>query len=150
GSLFERSHPSEFGLENAREVIEKASGGSRLENAVMLIRPCWGVVMVAVESLQKDAVVSGLVRELKDSVKGQFAGTRPDIICVKFVDITQQQLLEIAEQDNTEQPTSLKLATNYLLKRSDWSTIHTLAYLTPGHGFASRRIRGEIATDSVQ
>lgn len=149
GSPFETINPSNILREDVRQWVAQAVD-MQIENAVMLFRPSSGVMMIAVESQQKDTVIRGLIRQLKDSVKQQFSGTRPGVVCVKFLDVTQRGLLEVAEKDKTEQPSALGLASNYLLNREDWTPIHTIAYLTPGHPMASRVVRGEVVTSSIQ
>jgi hypothetical protein len=121
-----------------------------VRNVVMLMRPNHGAVVVTVESTQKDAVMKSLVRELKRSVKGQLTGKRPAVIAVKFSDITQAQLMEIAEQDMSGQPSALQIATSQLLDREDWRNVHTIAYLTPGHLSSSRAVYGGKITSSAQ
>jgi len=149
GSPFERVDPANIGREDVRQYVEQAVGRP-LGHVVMLFRPRSGLVMVAVESLQKDEVVKGLVQQLKDAVKRQFSGTRPGVVCVKFIDVTQRDLLELVEQDRSDQPSTLKLATSYLLNRPDWTPVHTLAYFTPGHSVTSQVVNGPVLTRSVQ
>lgn len=150
GSPFQTMPPSSIERERARQYIE-ATVGFPIGNAVTLFSPRHaGVVMVAVESRKNNAVVKGLVQQLKESVKKQLSGTRPAVVCVKFLDITQADLLDIVEQDKSDEPSALKLATSYLLGREDWATVHTLAYLTPVNPTASRRFDGQTVTRSVQ
>ena len=149
GSGFETTSPADIGQEEARQSVERAVG-LPIKHAVTLFAPRSGLVMIAVVSRQSDAMMGGLVRQLKDSVKRQFSGKRPGVVCVKFLDVTQPELLEIVEQDRSEQPSALKLATSYLLGRDDWAPIHTLAYLTPGYWTASRVIDGQIVTHSIR
>lgn len=149
GSPFETTEPEALEREVVRQYIEREVG-LPIGHVMMLFRPSHGAIVIAVESLQKDAVMPGLIRQLKQSVKRQFTGTRPAVICVKFLDITEQELLEIGEQDRSEQPTGLQIATNHLLNRDDWRHIHTLAYFTPGHLTMSRAVDGQSMTRSVQ
>ncbi len=149
GSPFETMEPKTLEREVARQYIEREVG-LPIGHALMLFRPSHGSIVVAVESLQKDTVMSGLVRQLKQSVKHQFTGAPPAVICVKFSDITEQELLEIGEQDRSGQPSALQIATNYLLNRDGWRHVHTLAYFTPGHLTMSRAVDGQSMTRSVQ
>jgi hypothetical protein len=149
GSPFQNSRPEALEREAARSFVEKQAGFP-IRNVVMLMRPNHGAVVVTVESTQKDAVMKSLVRELKRSVKGQLTGKRPAVIAVKFSDITQAQLMEIAEQDMSGQPSALQIATSQLLDREDWRNVHTIAYLTPGHLSSSRAVYGGKITSSAQ
>ena len=95
-------------------------------------------------------MMGSLVRQLKQFVKHQFTGTRTAVICVRFSDITEQGLQEIAEQDRSGQPSALQIATSHLLSRDDWTQAHTVAYFTPGHLIMSRAAYGQKVTSSVQ
>ena len=119
-----------------------------MDHMVMVFRPSSGLVIVAVESAQKDEMLKGLVRELKASVKHQFTGTRAEILCVKFRDITQQELLDVALQDKSGNPSELQRASSYLLGREDWQHVHTLAYFTPGLVKTTRTAEGTSVTRS--
>ncbi len=149
GSPFETMEPETLEREVVRQYIEREFG-LPIGNVMMLFRPSHGAVVIAVESLQKDAVMPGLVRQLKQSVKHQFTGARPAVICVKFSDITEQELLEIGEQYRSGQPSALQIATNYLLNRDAWRHVHTLAYFAPGHLTMSRAVDDQSVTRSVQ
>ncbi len=149
GSPFETMEPETLEREVVRQYIEREFG-LPIGNVMMLFRPSHGAVVIAVESLQQDALMRGLVRQLKQSVKRQFTGTRPAVICVKFSDITEQELLKIGGQDRSGQPSGLQIATSHLLNRDDWRHIHTLAYFTPGHLTMSRAVDGQSVTRSVQ
>lgn len=149
GGPFDASNPATIEREAVRQHVERAVGLS-IKHVVMLFRPPSAAVMVAVESLQNDGMMSGLVRQLKESVKRQFTGTRQEAVCVKFLDVTQRDLLAIAEEDRSGQPSALKIASNNLLDREDWKLVNTLAYLTPGVPVASRAIDGRVVTNSIQ
>ncbi len=149
GSPFETTDPKALEREVARQYVEREVG-LPIRHVVMLFRPSHGVVFVAVKSAQSDAMMGSLVLQLKQSVKRQFTGTRTAVICVRFSDITEQELLEIAEQDRSGQPSVLQIATSDLLSRDDWTQVHTVAYFTPGHLIMSRAAHGQKVTSSVQ
>ena len=149
GSPFETTDPRSLEREASRQYVEQKVG-LPIRHAMMLFKPSHGAIVIAVESLQEDAVVPGLVRQLKKSVKRQFTGARPAVICVKFSDITERELLEIGEQDRSGQPSALQLATNQLLNRDDWRHVHSLAYFAPGHLAMSRTVEGQSVTRSAQ
>jgi len=149
GSPFETMRPETLDMEAARQYVERAVG-LPLEHAVMVFRPFHSAVVIAIESLQDNSMMRGLVRQLKDSVKSQLTGTFAAAVCVKFTEVTQEQLLEIAEQDKSGQPSALRVASSYLLNREDWRLVHTLAYFTPGRLTASRTVHGQTVTQSVQ
>jgi hypothetical protein len=149
GSPFETAGPGDLETEVVRQYVEREVGPP-VRHVMLLFRPSHGAVVIAVESLQQDALMRGLVRQLKQSVKRQFTGTRPAVICVKFSDITEQELLEIGEQDRSGQPSVLQIAANHLMNRDDWRHVHTLAYFTPGHVTMSRTVEGQSVTRSTQ
>ena len=127
GSGFETTSSADIGQEEARQSVERAVG-LPIKHAVTLFAPRSGLVMIAVVSRQSDAMMGGLVRQLRQESSGQkrqVSGKRPGVVCVKFLDVTQPELLEIVEQDRSEQPSALKLATSYLLGRDDWAPIST-------------------------
>jgi hypothetical protein len=107
--------------------------GMPIGHALILGRPHHGVVVVTVESSTADRVIDALVHELKRVATNQLTGTRPGLVCVKFLDITEQELLDLAESDNAGEASSLQQATSLLLDRADWHHVHTIAYSVPGN-----------------
>lgn len=93
-----------------------------------LIRPTHGAVITTIESEKPDRVVRGIVQQLKDSSRDQLTAGRSGALFVHLGDVTEAQLLDIAEGD--QQPSSLKLAANHILERRPH--LHTLAFMTSG------------------
>ena len=149
GSPFEDAHSGSVSTEAVRRYVEQQTG-LKLDHLVIVGRPRIGAVVVAIESLQPDAVMRALVEQLKDSVKRQFSGTRPGGLCVRFSDVTESELMDIVKDDRAGQPSSLQKATSYLLGRDDWKMIRTLAYFTPGHLLASRTTDRQSVVDVAQ
>ena len=90
------------------------------------------IVVINVESRQSDKVMTGLMAQLKSAVKGQLSGSRPAMLCVRFADITEEELVKVADHDEAGGVSALQRATSYLLNRQDWKPVHTIAYFAPG------------------
>jgi hypothetical protein len=149
GSHLGTANPSGLEREVVRQYLQEETGHP-IGHALMLFRPYHGVVVVTVESAQPDRVIDGLVRQLKRLVKNQLTGTRPGLICVRFSDITEEELLELAEGDRTGGASSMHRATSMLLDRPDWRHVHTLAYVVPGHLNVSSSENEHIRTRTLQ
>jgi hypothetical protein len=149
GGPFGTTNPSGLEMEVARQYLQEEIGHP-IGDALTLFRPSYGAVVVTVESAQPDRVIDGLVRQLKRLAKRQLTGTRPGLICVRFSDITEDELLELAEGDKAGGASSLQRATSMLLNRPDWRNVHTLAYVVPGHLNASTSENEHIRTQTLQ
>ncbi len=148
-SPFITMEPGVLLREDARDYVEKEVGFP-IKHTVMLFTPNHGAVVVAVESQQPDKTMRVLVRELKKSAKKQFTGTRPSVMCVRFSDLTEAQLVEIGESDMAGQPSALQIATSELFNRDDWCQVHTIAYFAPAHSTSSQIVDHDLLTQSVQ
>jgi hypothetical protein len=148
GSPFETADPSQLDEEAVREYLEQAVGHP-FGHALMVFRPPDGLVVVTIESAQADRVMHGLVEQLKRAVKGQLTGTRPALIGVRLSDVTASELVELANGDRAGQHSSLQIATNMLLDRPDWSSVHTVAYYSVGRVIASSAISGRQRTTTI-
>jgi hypothetical protein len=148
-SPFRRSYPDDLVPYAARQLVERLTGTSN-GNVSLIVDPDRSAVVVAIESRERDGVMNGIVESLKKAVQNQFTGKRPAVFCVRFSDILQSQLLELAEQDQSGTPSALQIATSMLLDRSDWRHIHTLAYITPGEVAALSTTTGQVLRRSVR
>ena len=135
--------------EDAREYVEKEVGFP-IKHTVLLFKSNHGAVVVAVESQQPDRMMRVLVRELKKSAKNQFTKTRPGVICLRFSDLTEAQLVEIGESGMEGQASALQIATSGLLNRDNWSHVHTIAYFAPGQLASSWVEDKDSRTESAQ
>ena len=67
------------------------------KNALVYFRPRQSVVVLLIESDQKDDVLNGMLAELRRKTKGQFTGNCPAILCCHLADLTQEQLLSLGQ-----------------------------------------------------
>ena len=67
------------------------------KNVLVYVRPGRSVVVLLIVSDQPDEVLNGMHAELRRKTKGQFTGRRPAILCCHLADLTQAQLLSLAE-----------------------------------------------------
>ena len=101
-----------------------------------------GVVVVTVVSAQPDHVVEGIMRQIKDSMKTQFTRKRPALMCVGLSEITEEQMLEIARMDHSEDQSALGRSTECLLQGQNFAHVHAVSYCSTGR-VMMRRVQGE-------
>lgn len=129
---FDIEHSKDLNRESAKAYIE-AKTGYQVAHALLVYGKKNGLVAIAIESKKKDQVIDGLISRLKKLVKKQLTGSRPALIWLKFLDLKENELLELAKRDRAGNPSALQLATDMLLNREDWRCVHSVAYSTPGH-----------------
>ncbi len=145
GSPFEASDPQDVEKTALRRFITD-SLGHPAHNILAKVDPGNAAVVVSIESIQPDNVTESIENQLKKLVKRQLTGSRPGLICVRFVDITEDQLLEIAQYDKDEGASSLRRMTSNLFDREDWRQVHTVSYFAPGHATYFSSQSGETTT----
>ena len=86
--------------------------------------------MLVVESQKADAVLRGLMHDLKSSARAQFSKRRPGVLVVQFLELSAQDLLSLASQQSSDprQAPAIQLATNQFFENPGRSHIHTLVY----------------------
>jgi len=98
------------------------------KNVLIQFSPKKGVVLVIVESAKKDAVLKGIYRQLKEAARDQFSGDQPGVMCCELADLTEDQLLELAKDQ--DEGTGLQYMVSDLMKRRP--QIHTVVFTTSG------------------
>ena len=146
--------PSGDGLERGRigEFVKERFGIINRHMCV-LYRPSQGAIIVVVESLQKDAVLKGLLRQLKSSARDQFTLTRPGLLVVQFYDLTPDQILELARSDSADpkKASGLQIASSAFFVSPKRNHIHTLTYRSHGQVTLTRTAKdGQMATVSQE
>src|SRR5262249_1772934 len=70
--------------------------------------PRHAAVVLRFSSRKPDRVLAELYKHLKDDAKRQFSGHRPALLCVHLADLTEPQLLELAEADQIGEGTGIQ------------------------------------------
>lgn len=150
-SPFGSPDPSTVNPTSLRQFVARESGHPN-PHLFVLFRPGRAAVVVLVESLLKDKVVGGLMRELKQAAKTQFTRRRPSILIVQFLDLTPADLLELAASDSADPRTAsaLQLASNLFFHSPERAHIHTLVYRSHGVLLQRVSIREDIVDHSYQ
>lgn len=154
GTPFERASGEAADMPELRVYIEARYN---IENREMLILGTKGTkraLVISVESELRDTVLRSLFSDLSKSVERQFSLTRPGILCVQFMDMTNEQILRIesASDDPKEpkRPSQLWIKTSDFLQSTKRSHILSVAFR--GHGIVERKSAqyGEILTTAMQ
>ena len=84
-----------------------------------------GAIIVVIESEKEDAVVNGILSQLKKAAKRQFSGSLPAILCCHMADITEGELLGLGNGD--ENATGLdQMTTDLIIARPQlWCVAYT-------------------------
>lgn len=138
--------------ERVREFVKEKFAISN-SHMFVLFRPSHGAIIFVVESIQKDEVVKGLLRQLKTAASGQFTKTRPGVLCVQLYDLTAEQMLELARGDSKDpqKASALQVATSEFFGSPKRNHIYTLSYRSHGHVTrTSADNGGQIATASQE
>lgn len=132
-SPFTASHPRELKREDVEALAQKLFGNSN-PNLMIYFSPKTKAVVAYVESRERDEVLKGMDRQLRESSKGQFTGTRPGILAVQLEDLSSDQMHNLAKSDSTEyeSATGLQVMTSWLLSKPNRSHIHSVAYRSHG------------------
>lgn len=141
----ERGHRLTF--EEVGSYVRRTFG---LEDAHMLAnwRPGHAAVILHFESRMEDRVLDQLFRRLKEDAQRQFSGNRPAFLCVHLADLTQEQLLELANADHAGAVTGIQRAVSILLQRR--AHLHSVALMSDGAVQIVRERVGNRMTTSVQ
>ena len=74
--------------------------------------------------------LSLILKNLKNDAKRQFSRKRPAFLCVHFADLTQEQLLDLANAEQAGTETGLQRMSSILLQKRPH--LHTVAMMTDG------------------
>lgn len=111
-------------------------------------RPGKTAIVVCFNSRKADAVLSKILRNLKKDARRQFTGNHPAFMCIHLADITDEQLLNIAQTEQSGTVTGIKIALNELLKTRPY--IHTVALTCDGTVTHQRGQTGNFRSTSTQ
>jgi hypothetical protein len=121
-----------------------------LESGHTLFRwtPGKTAIVVSFKSRKEDIVLAKILERLKKDAKRQLTGQLPALICVHMADLTEKQLLAIAEDDKSETPTGIKIVLSTLLRERPH--VHTVALMTDGSIRVEQNQIGNLCTTSTQ
>ncbi len=103
-----------------------------------------GAIIVVIESEKEDAVLKGILNQLKKSAKGQFSGSLPAILCCHLADITEEELLSLGNGE--ENTTGLDYMTADLIMARP--QLWCVAYTTSG-SIHQRRIDDGVSSQTM-
>lgn len=144
-SPFSTSAPEEI-TDDQIENYMKDRFGIEDRNLLTVWNPSQGVISVLIESEKPDAVLKGIVRQLKDSSRDQLTGRRPGVLCVYFADFTEEELLSLARHE--EAGTGLQAGATHILERRP--NVHTLAFTAAGTVTVRRAQQGNLRRTTTQ
>lgn len=108
---------------------------------------------VSLESRQSDSLVENLFSELSDSAARQFSKTKPGVLCVQFIDLTNEQIRRMGSASDDalpKRPSYILLETSKFLASPKRSHIHSAVFRGRGDVGKSASIRGNLLTHHVQ
>jgi hypothetical protein len=132
-SPFSASRMDDISRKDVAAFIHRNFGNDN-PNLVIFVSPGRSATVAMIESSVADKVLKGIERQLRDSTKGQFTGTRPGILAVQLYDLTPQQLFNLGRADGSthQSATGLQLMTTHLLNSQNRNSIHTVVYTSHG------------------
>lgn len=96
-------------------------------------------IVVCVESTKKDRVAHGIYHQLRDAATRQFSKKRPGVLVIRLADLSDGQLMSLANSEN-QKPNALQAIAGRLLDGEDREFLDTVAFLGSGT-VSSRTIR---------
>lgn len=113
-----------------REVIDKVSSTENCES--MLVGNSKRAVLLVIRHESTDTTLMKIYSTIKGSAKKQPSKKRPVLYVVGFEDITGEQLLSVASQDQDESlsPTGIRLVTSRFLDSPERQHVVGVAYIS--------------------
>ncbi len=108
---------------------------------------------VSVESRQPDTLIESLFADLKASADRQFSKTRPGLLCVQFIDLTNEQIRRMGTASNGESPGTpsyILRETSMFLASPSRSHIRSMVFRGRGDVGQSASIRDGFLTHEIQ
>lgn len=108
---------------------------------------------VSVESRQPDTLVESLLADLKASAARQFSKTRPGVLCVQFIDLTNEQIRSMGTTSSAESSTTASYIlreTSKFLSSANRSHIHSMVFRGRGDVGRTTAIRDGFLNHEIQ
>jgi len=123
----------EFSGDEIDQFVRARTGRSNV-NLMILFSPGERAMILSLASEKQDEVLDGMRRQLRDSAKSQFSGTRPAMLAVQLHALTADQLISLGQLDSSSRSaaTGLQIMTSDFLQRPSSAHIHTVVYRSHG------------------
>jgi hypothetical protein len=109
-----------------------------------------GALAVSIESRRDDSLMEKLFSELGDSAANQFSKTKPGVLCVQFMDLTDDQIRRMGSSMDDRSPSYILLESSKFLSSPSRSHVHSIAYRAYGSVGQSESIHGDVRTIATQ
>jgi hypothetical protein len=129
-SPFARGLDARRRMQDVQAFVAQLASSSGNSNLMMMVAPGERAVVVLLESAQPDAVLKGIRRQLRDAAESQLTGTRPGCLIADLYDMTNGQILSLAQSDSNVRAgaTGLQIMTSDLLQAESRAHVHSVAY----------------------
>lgn len=87
-------------------------------------------IVITIQSEKDDQVIESILEHLADSARNQFSKDRPGVLCMHLADVSEEQLMELYNAEQSGQRTGLGLAMNNLMRRRPH--LHAIAITVDG------------------
>lgn len=146
-SPFSRERSHGLTMDDIQQYLKESFG---IDNTHVLShwRPGHAAILTSFESRRPDRILDQIFKRLKADAKKQFSRTLPAFLCVHLADVTEPQLLELANADSAGTVTGLQRAASILLQIRPH--LHSIAMMTDGNVQMTRERSGNVLTTSVQ
>lgn len=141
-SPFAQGRPPDDQMEEFFETRFRLSGGHAIASG-----SSDGVCTAYLWSRAPDRMLGQLVQKTKADAKAQFTKRRPAILCLYFADLSEEELLDIAQDEKRGIVTGIRQAISALINRRPH--LHTVALMVKGRVEISRQRSGAKKTTEV-
>lgn len=112
-----------------------------------------GMLAVSIESRQSDTVLDNLFDELSDSAAKQLSKTRPGVLCVQFIDLTDAQVRRLGSSSNNPvlaSPSRILRDASRFLDSERRSHVHSIVFRGVGGVAQESDVQGDVLTQQTQ
>ncbi len=130
-----------------RDYVSKRFG-LQTSNLLAIWGAANGTLLFSIKSSRPDAVLTKILRTLKDDTDRQFSKQLPAVLFVHFADLTQENLLELATEERRGRVTGLQRMASILLGKRPH--LHTAVFMADGDVLRRETQDGEAKRVSIQ
>lgn len=108
-----------------------------------------GKAFLSFRSQKPDMVLKGIYRAMKSKAERQFSKDRPAIICMRLMDLSNQEIEELASLENTDpnKATGLQIMCNYFLSSVTRQHILSVCFMSIGDLTTTSQLRKFLTHD---